>query len=113
MAFFQTWQRRTIPPLIVIACNCGADEAASVKLRVRVTPNARISEVIAWEDDMQVGRILRIRVAAPPVEGKANEELRNFLAKALNLPKSKVLLEKGGSSRIKSFEIPEGTKLPW
>lgn len=83
-----------------------------MKLRVRATPNARRSEVIGWEDDAQAGRILRVRVAAAPVDGKANAELRDFLAKTLGLTKSKVLLEKGGSSRFKSFEIPDGTKLP-
>ncbi len=84
-----------------------------VKLRVRATPNARRSEVCGWEDDAQAGRILRVRVAAPPVEGKANDALRDFLAGSLGLPKSKVVLEKGGSSRFKSFEIPDGTSLPW
>jgi uncharacterized protein (TIGR00251 family) len=84
-----------------------------VKLRVRATPNARRSEAVGWEDDPQAGRVLRVRVAAPPVEGKANEELRDFIAKSLGLPKSKVLLEKGGASRFKSFEIPDGTALPW
>ena len=83
-----------------------------MKLRVRATPNARRSEVVGWEDDAQAGRILRVRVAAPPVEGKANSELRDFLAKLLKLPKSSVTLEKGGSSRYKSFEIPDGTALP-
>ena len=53
-----------------------------------------------------------MRVAAPPTEGKANAELREFLAKALSLPKSKVVLEKGSTSRFKSFEIPDGTPLP-
>jgi uncharacterized protein (TIGR00251 family) len=85
----------------------------SVKLRVRATPNARRNEVTGWEDDSQAGRILRVRVAAPPVEGKANDALRHFLVKSLGLPKSKVVLEKGGSSRFKSFEIPDGTNLPW
>ncbi|RPJ34259.1 MAG: DUF167 domain-containing protein [Verrucomicrobiaceae bacterium] len=83
-----------------------------MKLRVRATPNALRSELIGWEDDAQAGRILRVRVAAPPVEGKANAELRDFLARMLGLPKARVLLEKGGSSRFKSFEIPDGTKLP-
>jgi uncharacterized protein YggU (UPF0235/DUF167 family) len=69
--------------------------------------------VAGWEDDAQAGRILRVRVAAPPVEGRANLELREFLAKSIGLPKSKVHLEKGGSSRYKSFEIPDGTELPW
>ncbi|MEI6178142.1 MAG: DUF167 domain-containing protein [Verrucomicrobiota bacterium] len=80
-------------------------------LRVRATPNANRSEIIGWEDDPQAGRILRVRVAAPPVEGKANTELREFLAKSLKLPKSKVVLQKGNASRYKSFEIPDGTPL--
>jgi hypothetical protein len=83
-----------------------------MKLRVRATPNAHRSEVIGWENDTQAGRILRVRVAAPPLEGKANAELRDFLAKTLDLPKSKVVLEKGNASRFKSFEIPDGTPLP-
>lgn len=88
-------------------------EFALVKLRVRATPNSRRSEVIGWEDDAQAGRILRVRVAAPPVDGKANAELREFLAKSLGLPKSRVVLDKGGSARFKLFEIPDGTALPW
>ena len=83
-----------------------------MKLRVRATPNARRSEVIGWEDDLLAGRILRVRVAAPPVEGKANAELRDFLAKTLGLPKSRVILATGSSSRFKLFEIPDGTPLP-
>ncbi len=83
-----------------------------MKLRVRATPNARQSEVIGWETDPQAGPLLRVRIAAPPVDGKANAALRDFLAKALGLPKSKVVLEKGGTSRFKIFEIPDGTKLP-
>jgi uncharacterized protein len=83
-----------------------------VRIRVRATPNAHRSEIIGWEDDPQAGRILRVRVAAPPTEGKANAELREFLAKTLSLPKSKVVLEKGSTSRFKSFEIPDGTPLP-
>lgn len=80
-------------------------------LRIRATPNASRNEIIGWEEDPQAGRILRVRVAAPPVEGKANTELREFLAKSLHLSKSKVILQKGNSSRYKSFEIPDGTSL--
>jgi len=82
-----------------------------MKLRVRATPNAHRSEVIGWEDDAQAGRVLRVRVAAPPVEGQANAALRDFLAKTLGLSKSKVVLEKGNASRFKSFKIPDGTPL--
>jgi uncharacterized protein (TIGR00251 family) len=84
----------------------------SNKLHVRATPNARTSEIVGWEDEPQVGRVLRVRIAAPPVDGKANAALREFLAKTLGLSKSKVILEKGDSSRYKTFGLPDGTKLP-
>jgi uncharacterized protein (TIGR00251 family) len=83
-----------------------------MKLVVRAVPNASRSEIAGWEDDPRAGRVLRVRVAAPPVEGKANAELRAFLAKALGLPKSQVTLEKGDSSRFKTFTVPDGTPLP-
>ncbi len=82
-------------------------------IRVRAVPNARRSEVIGWEDDPRVGRVLRVKVAAPPVEGKANEALRSFLAAELKLAKTKVLLEKGDSSRHKTFSVPDDCMLPW
>ncbi|MEI7910024.1 MAG: DUF167 domain-containing protein [Verrucomicrobiota bacterium] len=82
-----------------------------MKLHVRATPNARSSEIVGWEEEAQVGRVLRVRIAAPPVDGKANAALREFLAKALGLSKSMISLEKGGSSRYKTFTIPDGTKL--
>lgn len=82
------------------------------KLHVKATPNARTSQVLGWEDDPIHGRILRIRVAAPPVEGKANAALRIVLADHLGLSKSQVVLEKGDSSRIKTFLIPDEAELP-
>ena len=85
---------------------------AAVKLRVRATPNARRSEISGWDHDPQAGRVLRVRVAAPPTEGKANAALRDFLAAALGLPKSQIRLDHGASSRIKTFTIPDGTTLP-
>jgi uncharacterized protein len=81
-------------------------------LYVKATPNARKSEVVGWEDDPMRGRILRIRIAAPPIEGKANSELRAFLAVWLGIPKSKVTMEKGDTSRIKAFSIPDRTSFP-
>lgn len=83
-----------------------------MKLHVRATPNARTSGILGWEEDPLAGRVLRIRIAAPPTDGKANAALRDFLAKQLGLAKSQVILEKGGSSRLKTFLIPDGTKLP-
>jgi len=83
-----------------------------MKLVVRTVPNASRSEIAGWEEDPRAGRVLRVRIAAPPVEGKANTALREFLAKALGLSKSSVTLEKGDSSRLKTFTIPDGTLLP-
>jgi uncharacterized protein (TIGR00251 family) len=83
-----------------------------MKLVVRAVPNASRSEITGWEEDPRAGRVLRVRIAAPPVEGKANTALREFLAKALGLPKSAVTLDKGDSSRFKTFLIPDGTPLP-
>lgn len=82
-----------------------------MQLRVLAVPNARTSEVVGWEDDPRAGRVLRVKIAAPPVDGKANAALRGFLAECFGLPKSKVTLEKGDSSRIKCFTLPEGSIL--
>ncbi|WP_367875234.1 DUF167 domain-containing protein [Luteolibacter sp. Populi] len=79
-----------------------------MKIRVLAVPNARASEVAGWEDDPRAGRVLRVKVAAPPVEGKANAALRECLAAYLGIPKSQVVLEKGDSSRIKTFIVPDG-----
>jgi uncharacterized protein YggU (UPF0235/DUF167 family) len=83
-----------------------------MRLRVLAVPNSKTSEVVGWEDDPRAGRVLRVKIAAPPVDGKANAALRDFLAGYLGIPKSKVRLEKGDSSRIKTFVVPEGTAIP-
>ena len=83
-----------------------------MKLPVRAVPNARTSEILGWEEDALAGRVLKVRITAPAVDGKANEALREFLAKSLGLPKSKVTLERGSTSRVKMFTVPDGTTLP-
>lgn len=88
-------------------------QKAGMRLHVRATPNARRSEVLGWEEEPRVGRVLRVKIAAPPVEGKANDALREFLARELGLPRSQVSLEKGESSRHKTFSLPDGIGLPW
>lgn len=77
-------------------------------LRVKAAPNAKTSEIVGWEKDPNVGRVLKVRVSAPASEGKANAALRDFLAKSLGVAKSQVTLEKGDSSRMKTFAIPDG-----
>ena len=83
-----------------------------MKLALKVTPGAKRNEVLGWEEDYpQVGRVLKLKIAAPPVEGKANKEIILFLAKTLGIPKSAVELVHGTSGRIKLAEIPDGTDL--
>ena len=84
-----------------------------VLLHVLAVPNARRSEVTGWEDDPRAGRVLRVRIAAPPVDGKANAALRDFLADELGIARSRVKLGRGDTSRLKVFEIPDEVRLPW
>ena len=40
-----------------------------MKLALKVIPNAKKSEAVGWEEDPRAGRALKLRIAAPPVEG--------------------------------------------
>ena len=83
-----------------------------MKLSLKVTPGARKNEILGWEDDYpQVGRVLKVKIAAPPVEGKANKEIVLFLAKALGVTKSSIEVVHGTSGRIKLVEIPDSCDL--
>lgn len=62
------------------------------------------------EVDGRHGDAIKIRIAAPPVDGAANEELVQFLAKALSMPRSAVRLKSGATGRKKTVEI-EGLSL--
>ncbi len=81
-----------------------------MKIALKVTPGAKKNEILGWEEDYpQIGRVLKLRIAAPPVEGKANKEVVAFLAKTLGVPKSAVTLLHGSTGRIKMVEVPDGT----
>jgi uncharacterized protein (TIGR00251 family) len=53
---------------------------------------------------------LKVKIAAAPEDGKANEELRSFLAKTLELPKKEVILESGEKSQRKTLRLPRQAK---
>jgi uncharacterized protein len=65
-------------------------------INVRAVPRASRSEVAGAQEDA-----LRIRLQAPPVEGKANKALAEFLAEALGVRPSAVTLLAGATSRVK------------
>ena len=68
-----------------------------VRLAVRVQPRAARSEVAGLFGDR-----IRIRLAAPPVDGAANEALVHFLADALGVPARSVSITGGHASRSKT-----------
>lgn len=83
-----------------------------MKIALKVTPGARRNEILGWEEDYpQIGRVLRVKIAAPPVEGKANKEIVAFMAKTLGIPKSSVELLHGSTGRIKLIQVPDGADL--
>ncbi len=71
-----------------------------ITLTLHIQPGAKKTEVAGLH-----GEALKIRLAAPPVDGKANEALLKFVAETLRLPKSAVSLKSGQSSRHKVLEI--------
>lgn len=83
-----------------------------MKIALKVTPGARKNEILGWEEDYpQIGRVLRVKIAAPPVEGKANKEIVSFMAKTLSIPKSAVELLHGSTGRIKLIQVPDEADL--
>ena len=76
----------------------GAD--GSVTLTIHAQPVAKRTELAGVHGDA-----LKIRVASPPVEGKANEALRRFLADAFAVPLRNVTLVRGEASRQKTLRI--------
>ncbi|KXB29561.1 hypothetical protein AT959_16600 [Dechloromonas denitrificans] len=71
-----------------------------ITLTLHIQPGAKKTEIAGLH-----GEALKIRLAAPPVDGKANEALLKFVAETLHLPKSAVSLKSGQSSRHKVLEI--------
>ncbi|MDI1312502.1 DUF167 domain-containing protein [Prosthecobacter sp.] len=76
------------------------------QLAVRVSPSARTSAFAGWTADEKGRPVLLVKLAAPPVDGKANTELIRFLAESLDCPKSQITLIRGTSSRQKTLELP-------
>ena len=70
-------------------------------LRVRVQPRASRNEIVGWRAD----GTLSVRVAAPPVDGRANAALTALLAEALALQPSAVTVHHGARGRDKLVRI--------
>jgi uncharacterized protein (TIGR00251 family) len=83
-----------LPPYILAHGN-----GATILLQIQ--PRASRSEVVG-----EHGGRLRLRIASPPVDGKANAEVCRFLAAALGLGRGTVTLLRGETSRQKQVAVP-------
>lgn len=70
------------------------------KLSVKVVPRASRSEITGW-----LGDRLKVKIAAPPQDGRANAALEAFLADTLGLPKRNVRVASGHGSSSKIVEL--------
>lgn len=75
-----------------------------ITLTLHIQPGAKKTEFAGLHGDA-----LKIRLAAPPVDGKANEALVRFVAETLGLAKSAVNLKSGQTSRRKVLEVVGST----
>jgi len=76
-----------------------------IAIDLHVQPGASASELAG----VHAGR-LKIRLAAPPVDGKANQELIRFLAKQLDIRKSQLAIIAGNHSRDKTVLVTAGSR---
>jgi hypothetical protein len=73
---------------------------STTRLRLRVTPGARRSGIVG-----RYGEAWKVRVAAPPEDGRANAAVVRLLAETLELPRESVTLVSGHGTRDKVVEL--------
>ncbi len=73
------------------------------RIVIRVLPRSSKDCIVGIQSDGS----LKIKLAAPPVEGEANQRLIKFLRRAWRLPKSKIRIASGERSRRKIIEIED------
>jgi len=80
------------------------DQNGEIEFRIRVTPRASRDALEGELDDGQ-GGALKVRVTAPPADGRANDAVRRLLAQRLNVAVSAVRILAGEQSRTKRVAI--------
>lgn len=76
------------------------EASGSIVLSLHVQPGARKTEIRGTH-----GEALKIRLAAPPADGKANDCLIEFFAKLLEVPRAQVELVSGAAARQKRIRV--------
>ena len=80
-----------------------SEQNGAIVFTVRVVPRASKSEIVG-----EFGEALKIRLAAAPVDGAANEELIKTLAEFFEVPKTAIEIVKGAASKTKQVRIKDG-----
>ncbi len=75
-------------------------EDARARITVKVQPRAKVTRVAG-----RVANAYRLQVAAPPVDGKANEACVTFFAEIAGVAKSRVRIVSGRTGRMKVVEV--------
>ena len=82
-------------------------EAGRLLVALKVQPGAGATALAGIEALADGRRVLKIKVTAPPEDGKANAAVIKLLAKAWKLPKGRLTIVAGQRSRLKTLEIAE------
>lgn len=82
-------------------------DGGSLSLTLHVQPGAKRTEIAGLH-----GEALKIRLAAPPIEGRANEALLRFIADTFDVPLRQVELKQGGQSRHKVVMVTGSKVVP-
>ena len=72
----------------------------ATKIAVQTHPGAKRNEVLRLQDG-----VWHLKIAAPPLEGKANKELIEFLSEILDVSKSRLSIDKGATSHRKLISV--------
>jgi len=90
---------------------------AQLTLYIKVQPAAKKTEIVGFETVAHPASgaptpMLKVRLAAPPVDGKANQALCAFFAKLCDVPMRNVNLLSGETSKIKRIQIVQPKAIP-
>ena len=82
-------------------------QGSTLTLELQVQPGAARDEIVGAHGDR-----LKVRISAPPVDGRANLHLIEYLAEAFDVPRSRVTLLRGATGRAKTVRIEAPARLP-
>ncbi len=82
-------------------------QGTALLLELQVQPGAASDGFVGLH-----GQRLKVRIAAPPVDGRANQHLVEFLARSFDVPRARVVLLRGESGRSKSVRVEAPGRIP-